>query len=382
MIDVHYIQVSDYSPEKLNDALSRILSPVLSEYGDISGKKVMIKPNLLEYRKENDPATVHPQLILSLCRYLREKGAAKISIIENPAVRTAEAVVTSMKIMPELTEMGVEVKNCAAYDKITMPPASRYHRLEVASEFMEYDLVIDLAKAKTHAMMTLTCGVKNLFGLIRGSERLAWHLAVGRNFDNFADMLLDLYLLVKPQVTVLDAITGMEGNGPGSGDAVDLGFLCASSDALALDASVSRRLGVDSTPVLEQAAERGLSMEYQDCGDVPAIRKIRLPDPPEKSLEWGVYFPVKLRKLFRTLLLSRPVVNRKQCISCGLCAQKCPPQTLKIVNGVPKFDYPGCIRCYCCQEFCPKGAITVEKSRTMKILSALEKIIRKINIRH
>jgi len=94
-----------------------------------------------------------------------------------------------------------------------------------------------------------------------------------------------------------------------------------------------------------------------------------------------VYFPVRLRTFLRNKLLSRPVVNKPECIGCGLCAQKCPPQTLKMVENKPVFDYPGCIRCFCCQEFCPKGAITVEKSPWMKVLSALEKFIRKLNLR-
>ena len=381
MTEVHYSQCKSYDAAELDAALEKILAPVAAQAGGIAGKKVMIKPNLLEYRKENDPASVHPQLLLALCRYIHKENAAAIAVIENPAVRTADAVVKSMDIMPELEKMGVTVKNCTNYTKCKMPEACRYRTLEAAAEFQEYDIIVDFAKAKTHAMMILTCGVKNLFGLVRGSERLAWHLAVGRNFDDFADMLLDLYLLVRPQITLLDAVTGMEGNGPGSGDAVELGFLAASNDALALDRSVAEKLGVADTPILKQAAKRGLMPEYVECREIPDIRAIRLPEPPEKKLEWGVYFPVRLRTFLRNKLLSRPVVNKPECIGCGLCAQKCPPQTLKMVENKPVFDYPGCIRCFCCQEFCPKGAITVEKSPWMKVLSALEKFIRKLNLR-
>ena len=146
-------------------------------------------------------------------------------------------------------------------------------------------------------------------------------------------------------------------------------------------AAVAARLGVTEMPLLKQSAARGLQPEFRECGEVPAIQRIKLPEPPEKKLEWGVYFPVKLREALRKMLLSRPVVNRKKCISCGLCAKKCPPQTLKMQGKFPKFDYAGCIRCYCCQEFCPKGAITVESSFWMKVLSFLEKVIRKLNIR-
>ena len=68
MVDVYYARLDDYQPEIHENALSGILRPVIDLHGGISGKKVMIKPNLLEYRKENDPATVHPQLLLTLCR--------------------------------------------------------------------------------------------------------------------------------------------------------------------------------------------------------------------------------------------------------------------------------------------------------------------------
>ena len=380
MIDIHYAAADDYTPEKLDRCLAAILSPVISGYGGLSGKSVMIKPNLLEYRKENDPASVHPQLLAALCRYLQANGASEIAIVENPAVRTADAIVEAMGISADISACGTVVKNCRDYQKSSMPVNCRYHRIEVAAEYRKYDLVIDFAKAKTHAMMVLTCGVKNLFGLVRGSERLAWHLAVGRNFDDFADMLLDLYLLVKPHITLLDAIVGMEGNGPGSGDAVELGFLAASSDALALDLSVAERLGATDIPVLNRAKARGLAMEFRNCGEVPEIHPVKLPEVPEPKLEWGVYFPVKLRVMLRSMLVSKPVVERKKCIACGLCVQKCPPQTLKLNNGKLKFDYSSCIRCFCCQEFCPKGAITVEKSRWMKLLSFLEKVIRKLNI--
>ena len=377
MVNVHYCSVDNYDPEQLLTALKKCLLPVIAECGGVGGKKVMIKPNLLEYRKENDPASVHPALLLTLCRFLRQEGAKEIAVIENPAVRTAEMIIKTMNVADELAALDVSVKNCARYEKSSMPANCRFHQLEIATEYRDYDLIIDFAKAKTHAMMVLTLGVKNLFGLIRGSERLSWHLAVGRNFAEFADMLLDLYLLVAPQITLLDAITGMEGNGPGSGDPVQLGFLAASSDALALDASVAKQLGVSETPILKQAAARDLLPEYMECGEVPDITLIKLPEPPEKKLEWGVYFPVKLREWLRKKMLSRPAVDKNRCIGCGLCVQKCPPRSLVLKNGRPVFRYRECIRCYCCQEYCPEGAITTGDTWLMHAVSLLEKLLRR-----
>ncbi len=377
MKKVYYAGIKSYSPELLHEALQQTLLPVAEARGGISGKKVMIKPNLLEYRKPDDPASVNPQMLLSLCSLLKACGAAEIAIIENPAVRTAPAIITAMGIAEKLQQLDVKVVNCDRYEKISMPENALFRQLEIAAEFRDYDLVIDFAKAKTHAMMTLTLAVKNLFGLIRGSERLAWHLTVGMDHSKFADLLLDIHQLVKPHISLLDAITGMEGNGPGSGDAVQLGFIAASASAVALDNSVATLLNCPEIPLLQRAKARNMLLPYTDCGDVPEKRHIRLPEAPRPSLAWGVYFPVKLREWLRKKMLSRPAVDKNRCIGCGLCVQKCPPRSLVLKNGRPVFRYRECIRCYCCQEYCPEGAITTGDTWLMHAVSLLENLLRR-----
>lgn len=379
MSNVYYAFSSDYRQENLVPALEKCLSPVLAEAGGVSGKRVMIKPNFLEWKGADKPVCVSPEMLVELCRILLAQGAEKVAVIENPAVRTAPVIVENMGIASALADMGVEVANCSDYRFVDMPEKSAFRRMEVACEYENFDLVIDFAKAKTHAMMTLTLAVKNLFGLIRGSERLGWHLAVGRDFNRFADMLLDIYLLVKPHISIIDAVVAMEGNGPGSGTPVKLNFIACSSDAVALDASVSGKMGVDDLLLIRCAGKRGLNVEYQDLGDVPPVRQVELPSPPEMALEWGVYFPVRLRNLLRKWMVSRPAVEKSRCVGCGMCARMCPPQSLKIVNGKPVFKLSECIRCFCCQEHCPYGAITSRKTVFMSLADKVEKMIRKIN---
>ena len=370
-------RLSGYEPTAVRGALEAVLGPVLAHRGGVAGKRVMIKPNFLEYRKPDDPACVHPVMLTGLCAFLRDAGAAELAVIENPAVRTAPAIAAAMGVTETLASLGVRVANCSRYERTAMPETCLFKQLEVAAEFREYDWVIDFAKAKTHAMMTLTLAVKNLFGLIRGSERLGWHLAVGRDYDKFADLLLDLYTLVRPQISLLDAVIGMEGNGPGSGDPVRLGFVAAATDALALDASAAELLGAPDIPVLTRARARGMMPEFEICGDVPEIHPVVLPEPPAPTLAWGVWFPVKLRDFLRRRMVARPVLDAAKCVGCGLCAAKCPPRTLKMRSGKPKFDYPGCIRCYCCQEYCPQGAITSGKTWLMRLADGLEKLLRR-----
>ena len=377
MAEVYYAHAANYHDAELDAALDAALLPCIGKIGGVQGKRVMIKPNFLEWKGHDKPVCVAPELLLVLCRKLKSLGAQTVAVIENPAVKSAPVIVENMGIANELAALGVTVKNCADYRLCQMAVTSAFHQMELAQEFRSFDLVIDFAKAKTHAMMTLTLAVKNLFGLVRGSERLGWHLAVGRDYERFADMLLDIYSLVKPQISIIDAVVAMEGNGPGSGTPVELNFIACSNDALSLDASVASKLGVSELLVVKQAQKRALDVSYTDYGDIPEVTPVKLPDPPQMSLEWGVYFPPKLREFLRRRMVAKPELDTRLCIGCGVCIEMCPPKSLKLVDHKPVFKLNECIRCFCCQEHCPKGAITSRKTALMKFFDNIEKIIRK-----
>ena len=77
-------------------------------------------------------------------------------------------------------------------------------------------------------------------------------------------------------------------------------------------------------------------------------------------------------------MLSRPLLDPKKCIGCGMCEKMCPPHSLKMKNGNPVFHLDTCIRCYCCQEHCPKGAITPVQPWTMKAAGKMDAILHRI----
>lgn len=379
---VYYANCPDYTPEHLQSALDGILPGQIDAFGGVSHKRIMLKPNLLAWRRADDIACVHPKLIVETARFFLDAGAKEVALLENPAVQTAPAIIRSMGIDEELKKLGVHVANFSDYKRLPLPPEVKFHNIELASEFLGYDAVADIAKAKTHAMMILTLCVKNLFGLIKGCDRMGWHLAVGRDFAKFADMLLDIYLSVRPRFNILDAVTCMEGNGPGSGTPVHRGFLAGASDSLALDASAAAIFGVPNLLLLRNAEERKLDFSYENRGDVPPVNPLKRPDPPGILTEWGVFLPPFLKGFLRDFAVSKPQLDPARCIGCGLCAKMCPPQSLKLKDGKPVFDLPNCIRCYCCQEHCPKGAITPHKTLAMRAAARVEDGIRALFGKH
>lgn len=379
---VYYANCPDYTPEHLQSALDGILPGQIDAFGGVSHKRIMLKPNLLAWRRADDIACVHPKLIVETARFFLDAGAKEVALLENPAVQTAPAIIRAMGIDEELKKLGVHVANFSDYKRLPLPPEVKFHNIELAAEFLEYDAVADIAKAKTHAMMILTLCVKNLFGLVKGCDRMGWHLAVGRDFAKFADMLLDIHLSVRPRFNILDAVTCMEGNGPGSGTPVHRGFLAGSSDSLALDASAAAIFGVPNLLLLRNAKERKLDFAYENCGDVPPVNPLKRPAPPGVLTEWGVFLPPFLKGLLRDFAVSKPRLDPSRCIGCGLCAKMCPPQSLKLKDGKSVFDLPNCIRCYCCQEHCPKGAITPHKTLAMRAAARVEDGIRALFGKH
>ena len=157
-----------------------------------------------------------------------------------------------------------------------------------------------------------------------------------------------------------------------------MGFLAGSADALALDAAVAPRLGVNDLLTVERARARGILPEFAAVGDVPEVRAIKLPDPPTVANSWGLTLPPVLRHAMRQYLISRPKLDPAKCVGCGLCAKMCPPQSLRIVGGKAKFRLANCIRCYCCQEHCPKGAITPIRPWTMRAAGKLDRALHKL----
>ena len=376
-IPVYFAAAAEYREETLAPALDKLLAPLVENAGGAAGKRFMLKPNLLSYRKKDDVSCTHPRVIVGCAKWLFDHGAAQVALIENPGTQDAPSIIRAMGIYDELVSLGATVENCRRYETIDLAPEAKCRRMELATEFRDFDAVVNIAKAKTHAMMGITLSVKNLFGLVRGSERLAWHLAAGKSYPRFADMLIDIALTVKPRINLVDAVECMEGNGPGSGDPTFRGFLAGAATPFALDAALAPMLGFAECPQLREMRERGLCPEVGLVGVVPECPPLRMPER-ENALDMSRYIPGFLAKWLRRVLVSHPEVNAKRCIGCGLCARVCPPRTLKINEKLPRFDLKTCIRCYCCQEHCPQGAITVHRTFMMKVAGRLERVLRRV----
>ncbi len=336
------------------------------------GERVLIKPNMLAAKAPEKAVTTHPEVVRAVARLVRDAGGI-------PSIGDSGAI-GSFKKIAELTGIAdVAQAEGAALIELSEPEevtgTGTFRHFEISREVLHADAVINLPKAKTHGQMLLTLAVKNLFGCIPGKRKVQWHLNTGVDKSAFAAMLVELHGLIKPRLSIVDAVVSMDGNGPGSGRPRETGFIMAGEDALAVDYMLCRFLGVEplKLPTLKAACDKGLFPENPAInllGDFSApefagVRDFSL--PPGTHLEWTI--PETARRFLKDALTTRPRVDKGKCKLCMMCADTCPAKAMKRLDAGIEINYRQCIRCFCCQEICPYGAIDIADGWLLKYLS-------------
>ena len=187
--------------------------------------------------------------------------------------------------------------------------------------------------------------------------------------EDVARMLVESAETVSPDLTIIDAIDAMEGNGPTGGTSHPLHLLLASRDIWTQDYFAAGLMGLDPMEIvmIRQAVEKGLAKpdEMKLVGDPVPETLTPFQKPDSISLNFTANVPGFLKKPFvfvaSCILKSYPQVYPKLCVGCGKCAERCPAGIIRIDNSKAKFRKKGCIPCFCCQVMCPKLAIIVRK---------------------
>ncbi len=369
--DVSIIRCPDYNSSKTYSAVRRAVDLL----GGIRlfvrpGERVLLKPNLLKARPPEEAVTTHPEIVRAVIKLVQNAGGTAL-VGDSPGLGSLQKVAERTGILDVIKEEGAQLVKFDAV--VQIKSRGQFQQFEIARAVHEADAVINLPKLKAHGMTTLTGAVKNLFGCIPGKRKVQWHFSTGVNRDHFMRMLLELYSVLRPRLTVTDAVVGMEGNGPGSGDPRQIGAVVAGRDAVSVDAVCARLVGVDpeKLPLIRAAAATGIGETRQDrirvFGDSleqSSVNRFRL--PPQEHLEWRL--PEWTKSILKDALTTRPVIADAYCIRCGICKGHCPQSAIYDAGKRLRIRYRDCIRCFCCQEFCPQGAITVGKGWALRLL--------------
>lgn len=363
-----------YQPELVHkailDGLNLLEGRALFKPGEI----ILLKPNLLAADPPERAVTTHPEVFRAVGRVLQNCGV-KLVFGDSPGIGSLPRVARKAGLLDVARELNIEMADFAKAFPLHSPDATQNRNFMVAAGVLASDGIVSLPKLKTHGLMRMTGAVKNQFGCIPGLLKGEFHLKLPDPGD-FARMLVDLNLALKPRLYILDGIVAMEGNGPRGGQPREIGLLAMSTDPVALDATVCRLLGLEplSIPTIVIGHQAGLGKSNPE--EIEVLGEFRWPDENLKFQtahppgNWGTQ-----ASRFRQSIVPRPVIDNTRCQYCGICAASCPVKPSALdwqgADSLPTYDYKRCLRCYCCQEMCPEGAISLYVPLPGRILHGL-----------
>lgn len=374
MIKVAVVKADSYDTQVVEQAMTELLDHLggISQYIQ-SGERVLVKPNMLEGVDKSLSVTTHPEVVRAVIRQVKAAGGLPI-VGDSPGINGTKKVAEQCGILEICRQEGVELYEFQRISEYVYPQGLTLKRFTLCDVLEKVDKVISVAKMKTHSFMGITGAVKNLFGFFVGTDKAQFHLRMKARHD-FAGMLVDLTGLVKPVLSIVDGITGMEGNGPRNGQPRHAGVILAGGNGFAVDLVMAEIMGFEAEkmPVAVRALAAGLSPRLGEIEVIGSGKTVRLDFKQPYTLESiEGRLPSWLVKLGQEQLTKKPHII-DACIGCARCAQHCPPDAIKIVNNRAVIDYQKCIRCYCCQELCPADAVKLKSGFLLKTVRKLTK---------
>lgn len=265
MYQVSLIPAKTYELKELKSRLKYLLEPLGGMEGIVKpSDRVLLKPNLLTGSRPTKECITRPEIVYCVAQLVKEAGG-KPFLGDSPAFGSAKGVAKANGYLPLCAELDLPIIEFKGQRYSTKN--QNFQHLRLSKEAMDADVVINLPKVKSHIQLTMTLGVKNLFGCVPGKMKAWWHMEAGQDADRFGEMLVETAKAIAPDLTIIDGIIGHEGNGPSGGEPRELGVLGASTDVFALDRAMIEILNVD--PLLVPTLSAQFKQGY--CSDLSQI---------------------------------------------------------------------------------------------------------------
>ena len=343
--------------ENVREAVDRAFEHFSLELQD---KRLLIKPNVLRASHWNEGIVTHPAILKAVVEKIETMNPASVIVGDNPGLFSYGANEESFE------KTGLMDAACGYYEnigndsvKVDFNP-DFLASVSLSKAVVDADIIISLPKFKTHGLTVITGAIKNSYGFLPGAQKAKLHKVAGSP-KRFHEMLVDIFQLRVPDLFIVDAVVGMEGNGPASPDLRDIGLILASDNAVALDAVIATLMGCDPGLLrfLQKAKEAGLGdydiKHIEILGELKTLPDFKIPPLGGEAIMQNETIQGML--LDRTLL--RPQVDPELCTACGTCIDQCPVAALSMNEDIPEVDADLCITCFCCQEICPEKAIAL-----------------------
>ncbi len=315
MIDttVALSRCEDYSQPKISEAISRqfeLLGGV--EKFVKRGDSVLLKPNFIAPKSRRHATQTDPVVIIETSKLLKDFGA-KPFVGDSPAWGNVFSCVRKLRLEEPLRKLAVPIKqlnkpkSCQIDDKT---------KVGISSIALDADVIINLPKLKTHQQLVATFAIKNMFGCVSGKRKAIWHFKKGKEADDFCKLLIGIYKYLNPVLTIIDAVTVMDGAGPIRGRARPLGYILGGEDPVACELVCSKLVNIepDDVPIIKTAKKIGFG-----CSDFDKIKIVGDDFPKNICTDFELATPVPIRFSLphvcksickQMILLAKAVVRR------------------------------------------------------------------------
>lgn len=343
--------------QSLGEVVERALRP---------GNTILVKPNLLRPWEPERHVTTHPAVVQAVLEVIAEAGADAI-VADLPTYALADGPpelfdATGMTEACRSTEAQCRFASIDGYEPRQVEQPLRVSEFWGARLVTHADAVVNLPKCKVHHEAGFTGAIKNMFGCVAPRHRMKVHRWGGGRL--FSEALADVCTTLRSTFTIMDAIVGMEGDGPAAGQPRELGLLIASDDPVALDAIGAELIGMQpgAVRVTGAAAEKGHGEDDLGCIEVTGAK---LEDfrqefrPPPPFLRW---VPPALGKFAPRVVRTEPVVIPDRCDGCGACVPVCCAEAMECPDHLALISDELCLHCFNCQRACPRHAIETRRT--------------------
>jgi len=325
------------------------------------GKKVLIKPNVLRASEAREGIVTNPAVLRAVVEKVETMNPARIVVGDNPGLFNYGANEESFQKTGLMEAAKGYYQNIGIDSKKVSFNPDFMSTVSVSNIVLEADVFISLPKFKTHGLTVLTGAIKNSYGILPGGQKAMLHKTAGSP-ERFHEVVVDVFRIRVPDLFLVDAIVGMEGNGPASPMLRDIGLLIASDNAVALDAVIATMMGCEPERLkfLRKAKDLGLGdydlSTIEIIGELKPLLDFKLPPLGGEAILQNA----AMQEMIHNRSVLRPQVDPALCTACGTCVEHCAVSALSMRDNLPVVDADTCITCFCCQEMCPAKAIALK----------------------
>ncbi|MEE8305951.1 MAG: DUF362 domain-containing protein [Gammaproteobacteria bacterium] len=252
-------KVDDYTADITSVIVSGLQELAVTR-SEIKGKRILLKPNLVEPQPGTVHINTHPLIVRGAAEAFLSLGAEQVTVGEGPGHgRDTLRALEASGMGDILVEDRIPFVDLNSDDVYSVPNKGGYSRLKTLTfpvALRQSDLIVSMPKLKTHHWAGVTLSMKNMFGVMPGML-YGWPKNVLHR-EGIGKCILDINMTLQPHLAIVDGVIGMEGDGPIMGPPRHAGVLVMGRNFVAVDATCSRIMGVDpeKVPYLAVAATR------------------------------------------------------------------------------------------------------------------------------